>query len=178
MDPVVPTRSARRVERWEAAWEEVRHAILEEGWSEEANAYAEAFGSDNLDASVLMMPLVGFLPADDPRMRATVEKIERELMWDGLVHRWAGDGNGGFLICTYWLVECLALAGETERAAGLFERTTSCANDLGLLAEEADGETGELLGNFPQAFSHIGLVNAAWRLSRARDGRTSDGRTS
>ena len=158
---------------WEAAREEVREAILKEGWSEEAGAFTGAFGSKELDASVLMMPLVGFLPADDPRMRATTEKIERELMWDGLVHRWAGDGNGGFLICTYWLVECLALAGEAERAAGLFERATSCANDLGLLAEEADGETGELLGNFPQAFSHIGLVNAAWRLFQAQDGRPS-----
>ncbi len=158
---------------WEAAREEVREAILNEGWSEEAGAFTGAFGSEELDASVLMMPLVGFLPADDPRMRSTTEKIERELMWDGLVHRWAGDGNGGFLICTYWLIECLALAGEVGRATELFERTTAYANDLGLLAEEADGETGELLGNFPQAFSHIGLVNAAWTLSQARDGRTS-----
>ncbi len=158
---------------WEAARDEVREAILKEGWSEEAGAFTGAFGSEELDASVLMMPLVGFLPADDPRMRATVEKIERELMWDGLVHRWAGDGNGGFLICTYWLIECLALAGETERAAGLFEHTNAYANDLGLLAEEADGETGELLGNFPQAFSHIGLVNAAWRLSQTQNGRTT-----
>ncbi|MDP9455752.1 MAG: glycoside hydrolase family 15 protein [Actinomycetota bacterium] len=158
---------------WETSREEVREAILKEGWSEEAGAFTGAFGSEELDASVLMMPLVGFLPADDPRMRATVEKIERELMWDGLVHRWAGDGNGGFLICTYWLIECLALAGEVGRATELFERTNAYANDLGLLAEEADGETGELLGNFPQAFSHIGLVNAAWRLSQARDGRTS-----
>ena len=158
---------------WEAAREEVREAILQEGWSEEAGAFTGAFGSEELDASVLMMPLVGFLPADDPRMRATVEKIERELMWDGLVHRWAGDGNGGFLICTYWLVECLALAGESERAEELFERTTAHANDLGLLAEEADGETGEPLGNFPQAFSHVGLINAAWRLSQTRDGRAS-----
>jgi GH15 family glucan-1,4-alpha-glucosidase len=156
---------------WEAAREEVREAILKEGWSEKAGAFTGAFGSEELDASVLMMPLVGFLPADDPRMRATVEKIERELMWDGLVHRWAGDGNGGFFICTYWLVECLALAGEVKRAEALFERTSAYANDLGLLAEEADGETGELLGNFPQALSHIGLVNAAWRLSQAGDGR-------
>ena len=159
-------------ERWETARAEVREAILEHGWSEKAGAYTGAFGSDQLDASVLLMPLVDFLPTDDPRMRATIEAVERELAHDGLVHRWVGDENG-FLICTYWLVECLARAGETRRAVKLFERTTSYANDLGLLAEEADGETGELLGNFPQAFSHIGLVNAAWRLSQTQNGRTT-----
>jgi GH15 family glucan-1,4-alpha-glucosidase len=155
------------VETWEAAREEIRQAVLEEGWSEKADAYAGAFGSDNLDASVLLMPLVGFLSADDPRMRSTVEAIERELTWDGIVHRWKGDENGGFLLCSYWLSECLAMAGETERAANVFERTTSYANELGLLAEEVDEETSELLGNFPQAFSHVGLINAAWRLSQA-----------
>jgi GH15 family glucan-1,4-alpha-glucosidase len=152
------------VENWKTAREEVREAILERGWSEEAGAYAGAFGSDQLDASVLLMPLVDFLPATDPRMWATIETIERELARDGLVHRWAGDENG-FLLCTYWLVECLARAGETERAVELFERTTSYANDLGLLAEEADAATGELWGNFPQAFSHMGLINAAWSLA-------------
>jgi len=154
--------------RWEMAREEVREAILERGWSEEAGAYTGAFGSDQLDASVLLMPLVDFLPATDPRMWATIETVERELAGDGLVHRWDGDDNG-FLICTYWLVECLARAGETERAVELFERTTSYANDLGLLAEEADAATGEQWGNFPQAFSHVGLVNAAWSLSQARE---------
>ncbi|MBA3952648.1 MAG: glycoside hydrolase family 15 protein [Rubrobacter sp.] len=154
------------VESWKAAREAVREAILEDGWSEEAGAYTGAFGSDQLDASVLLMPLVGFLPATDPRMWATIETIERELAGDGLVHRWDGDDNG-FLICTYWLVECLARGGETERAVDLFERTTSYANDLGLLAEEADAATGELWGNFPQAFSHVGLINAAWSLSQA-----------
>jgi GH15 family glucan-1,4-alpha-glucosidase len=157
------------VRRWKAARKEIRQAILERGWNEEVGAYTGAFGSDDLDASVLLMPLVGFLPVDDPRMRATVEKIEAELMWDGLVHRWAGDGNGGFIICTYWLVECLARAGDVERATELFERTTSYANDLGLLAEEADGDTKELLGNFPQAFSHVGLINAAWTLTEEQN---------
>jgi GH15 family glucan-1,4-alpha-glucosidase len=153
------------VRRWKAARKEIRQAILERGWNEEVGAYTGAFGSNELDASVLLMPLVGFLPADDPRMQATMEKIEGELLWDGLVHRWADDGNGGFLLCTYWLVECLARAGDVERATELFERTTSYANDLGLLAEEADGDTKELLGNFPQAFSHVGLINAAWTLT-------------
>ncbi|MCA1716037.1 MAG: glycoside hydrolase family 15 protein [Actinobacteria bacterium] len=152
------------VKSWKAAREEVREAILERGWSEEVGAYTGAFGSDQLDASVLLMPLVDFLPTDDPRMWSTIEAVERELAWDGLVHRWAEDGNG-FLICTYWLVECLARAGERERAVEIFERTTSYANDLGLLAEEADAATGELWGNFPQAFSHVGLINAAWSLA-------------
>lgn len=163
------------VETWKAAREEIHATVLEEGWSERAGAYAGAFGSDNLDASVLLMPLVGFLPADDPRMRSTVEAIERELMPDGLVHRWVGDDNGGFLLCSYWLSECLAMAGEVERATEIFERTTSHANDLGLLAEEADGESGEMLGNYPQAFSHVGLINAAWTLSQARDAKFSGG---
>ncbi|HEV8043916.1 MAG TPA: glycoside hydrolase family 15 protein, partial [Rubrobacter sp.] len=152
------------VRSWKAAREEIREAILERGWSEEVGAYTGAFGSDRLDASALLMPLMDFLPATDPRMWSTIETIERELAGDGLVHRWDGDENG-FLICTYWLVECLARAGERERAVELFDRTTSYANDLGLLAEEADAATGELWGNFPQAFSHVGLINAAWSLA-------------
>ena len=155
------------VEGWKAAREEVRAVILEEGWNEEASAYTGALGSDRLDASVLLMPLVGFVPAQDPRMRATIEKIEAHLTPRGLVHRWKGDPNA-FLLCTYWLVECLASLGRVEDAVALFERTTSlCVNDLGLLAEQADPETGEPLGNFPQAFSHVGLINAAHRLARA-----------
>jgi GH15 family glucan-1,4-alpha-glucosidase len=112
------------------------------------------------------MPLVGFLPADDRRMRATIEAVERELAAGGLIRRWRGD-DAGFLICTYWLVECLAMAGQVDRAATWFRSATAHANDLGLLAEEADPVTGELLGNVPQAFSHVGLINAAWRLGQA-----------
>lgn len=97
-------------------------------------------------------------------MRATIAAVEDRLGADGLVRRWSED-RSGFLICTYWLVECLALAGEDERARRWFDRATGYANDLGLLAEEADGATGELLGNTPQAFSHIGLINAAWRIA-------------
>jgi len=159
-----------RPQRWRTAREEVRQAILERGWSEKAGAYTGAFDSDDLDASALLMPLVDFLPATDSRMRATIEVVARELAPDGLVRRWAGEENG-FLLCTYWLVECLARAGEPQQAAALFERTTSCANDLGLLAEEADPATGELWGNFPQAFSHVGLINAAWSISQAQKGQ-------
>jgi GH15 family glucan-1,4-alpha-glucosidase len=157
-----------RVDAWETARDAVRSEILERGWCEKVGAYTGAFGSDHLDASVLLMPLVDFLPADDPRMRSTIDAIERELVTDRLVHRWAGDENG-FLICTYWLVECLAMAGDVERATELFERATALANDVGLLAEEADPHTGVMWGNFPQAFSHIGLINAAWRLDEIRE---------
>jgi GH15 family glucan-1,4-alpha-glucosidase len=124
------------------------------------------------------MPLVGFLPATDPRMRSTIEAIARDLTEDGLVIRYRNaeglnaDGlrgeEGTFVICSFWLVSCLALAGEVDRAEALFERLASFANDLGLLAEEIDTRTGEQLGNFPQAFSHIGLVTAAARIDAAR----------
>jgi len=150
---------------WAKARDAVRAAVLDQAWSEQAGAYTGAFGSDDLDASVLVLPLVGFLPADDERMRATVEAVERELGQGGLVRRWPSD-RSGFLICTYWLVECLVLAGQPDRARSVFLRATSHANDLGLLSEEADPRTGELLGNFPQAFSHVGLINAAWRLGQ------------
>ncbi|MEJ7749707.1 MAG: glycoside hydrolase family 15 protein, partial [Candidatus Limnocylindrales bacterium] len=120
----------------------------------------------DLDASVLLLPIVGFLPATDDRMWATIEAVERELGEGDLVRRWPDDPSG-FLICTYWLVECLALAGKVDRATEWFDRATGHANDLGLLAEEADPDTGELLGNFPQAFSHVGLINAAWRMTEA-----------
>ena len=151
-------------QRWAAARDDVRAAVLEQAWSPRAGAYAGALGSDELDASVLVLPLVGFLPMTDPRMAATVEAIASRLGAQGLVRRWAADPSG-FLICTYWLVECLAMGGQAERAEALFRLATSHANDLGLLAEEADLESGEALGNVPQAFSHVGLVNAAWRLA-------------
>jgi GH15 family glucan-1,4-alpha-glucosidase len=152
---------------WSQARDAVRVAVLERAWSERLGAYAGALGSDELDASVLLLPLVGFLPADDPRMAATVERIAADLADGGLVRRWEGDA-GGFLLATYWLVECLAMAGEDQRARDLFDLATSRANDLGLLAEEADPVTGAPLGNAPQAFSHVGLINAAWRLAHPR----------
>jgi GH15 family glucan-1,4-alpha-glucosidase len=151
-------------QRWAADREKVRAAVLERAWSAELGAYAGAFGSDELDASVLLLPLVGFAPMTDRRMRATVEVIAARLGAGGLVRRWSGD-RSGFLICTYWLVECLAMSGETDRAEALFRSATGHANDLGLLAEEVDPDTGDLLGNVPQAFSHVGLINAAWRLA-------------
>jgi len=153
-------------QRWSQTREHVKTAVLAKAWSEQAGAYTGAFGSDDLDASVLLLPLVGFLDARDERMWATIEAIERELGDIGLVRRWPDDPMG-FLICTFWLVECLALGGELTRAEQWFATATSYANDLGLMAEEADPDRKELLGNFPQAFSHVGLINAAWRLTEA-----------
>ncbi len=150
---------------WANARDDVREAILDQAWSTKAGAYTGAFGSDDLDASVLVLPLVGFLAGTDDRMRATVEAIERELGEGGLIRRWPSD-RSGFLICTYWLVECLVLAGEPDRARAWFLSATEHANDLGLLSEEADPQTGEMLGNYPQTFSHVGLINAAWRLGQ------------
>jgi len=152
-------------DKWAVARDEVRSAILEQAWSEDAGAYTGAFGSDHLDASVLLLPLVDFLPATDERMRATIEAVESGLGNEVLVRRWPDD-RSGFLICTYWLVECLVLCGEPERAEKWFRSATDASNDLGLLSEEGDPDTGELLGNFPQAFSHVGLINAAWRLGQ------------
>jgi GH15 family glucan-1,4-alpha-glucosidase len=162
---------AGRVKRWAAGRDEIRDAILTEGWSDAAGAYTQAFGRDALDASTLMMPIVGFLPANDPRMRATIEAIADRLTDEhGFVYRYLNDdglpgGEGTFGICTFWLAECFALAGEPERGAELFSLMAGCANDVGLLAEEVDPATGELLGNFPQAFTHIGLIHAALALA-------------
>ena len=156
-------------DRWAAAREEIRASVLEQAWSSTAGAYAGSFASDDLDASVLLLPVVGFLPATDERMWATIEAIERELGRGGLVRRWPDDPSG-FLICTFWLVECLALGGAVDRAERWFHSALGHANDLGLFSEEADVDDGTLLGNFPQTFSHVGLVNAAWRLTQARAG--------
>ncbi|CAN5551133.1 glycoside hydrolase family 15 protein [soil metagenome] len=155
-------------ETWSRVRDELHAVVVKQAWSSEAQAYTGAFGSDELDASVLLMPIVGFLPADDPRMWTTIEAIEDRLGDGGLVRRWATD-SGGFLICTYWLAECLALAGHVEDATAWFQRATEYANDLGLLTEMADPSTGELLGNFPQAFSHVGLINAAWAITQATE---------
>jgi alpha,alpha-trehalase len=170
-----------RLDFWTKTRDEIKDAILERGWSEPAQSFTQAFGSEELDASNLMMPIMGFLPADDPRMVATVRAIEERLTDDrGLVFRYkAADGlegeEGTFLLCTFWLAQAQALAGEVERAKETFERAAVFANDVGLLAEEVDPNTKELLGNFPQAFSHIGLVNAAWAISQAEKGLTPGG---
>jgi GH15 family glucan-1,4-alpha-glucosidase len=156
-----------RVARWASSRERIRAAILTEGWSPQAGAFTQAFGSTRLDASALMLPLVGFLPGDDPRVRATVDAVAARLTdARGLVRRYdAPDGlpggEGSFLICAFWLAHALALTSRPVAAEQTFTVAASHANDVGLLAEEVDPATGEAVGNFPQAFSHIGLVNAA-----------------
>ena len=160
-----------RSEHWAEARDRIREAVLDRGWSEKRQAYAQSFDADELDAAQLLMPLLGFLPATDERMRSTIEAISRDLTEDGLVLRYRNteglnaDGlegeEGTFVICSFWLVSCLAQAGEVQRAEEMFDRLVGYANDLGLLAEEVDTVNDELLGNFPQAFSHIGLINAA-----------------
>ena len=165
-----------RVERWRTMRETIREAILSEGWSDSAGAFTQSFGSDELDASNLMLPITGFLPGDDPRIRATVDAIAERLTDSrGLVYRYrAADGlagdEGTFLLCTFWLAHAQALTGEVDAATATMERAVAFANDVGLLSEEVDAATGELLGNFPQAFSHIGLINAAWAIARAQSG--------
>jgi GH15 family glucan-1,4-alpha-glucosidase len=170
-------RATGRIEEWTKAQREIRETVLRDGWSEQAGAFTQSFGSAGLDASNLMMPIVGFLPADDPRMLATIEAIGDRLTDDrGLVYRYRTEdgvdglagGEGTFLLCTFWLAQALAMAGRVEQAREVFERAAGYANDVGLLAEEVAPDTGELLGNFPQAFSHIGLVNAAWAISEAQ----------
>jgi alpha,alpha-trehalase len=166
-----PLGAPDRVESWKKTADQIREAILTKGWSDRANAFTQSFGSDELDASSLMLPLVGLLPADDPKVLATINATEERLTDDrGLVYRYrAHDGldgkEGTFLLCTFWLAQALARAGQPARARTVFERAAAFVNDVGLLSEEVDPDSGELLGNFPQAFSHIGLVNAAWAIS-------------
>lgn len=151
--------------RWAGVRDEIRAAVLRDGWNDRIGAFTDSFGSAELDASVLTLPVARFLPATDPRMRSTIAMVERELGTDdGLVRRWTTD-PAGFLMCSFWLVECLVMAGEPRRAEELFERVVGRANDVGLFSEQIDLSTGAQLGNMPQALSHIGLINAAWRLT-------------
>ena len=170
-----------KAEEWAAERDRVREAILGRGWSDAKQAYAQSFDSDELDAAALLMPIYGFLPATDERMRSTIEAVARELTQDGMVLRYRNeeglnpDGlsgeEGTFAVCTFWLVSALAKAGEIERAEALFEQLVGAANDLGLLGEEIDTATGEQLGNFPQAYSHIGFITAAWEIDQAKAAR-------
>jgi GH15 family glucan-1,4-alpha-glucosidase len=170
-----PLGAKDKVPAWTATRDEIRAAILEHGWSDRAGAYTQAFGSDDLDASNLMLAITGFLPGDDPRMKATIDATAERLTDErGLVYRYrAADGlegeEGTFLLCTFWLAQAQALAGEVTEARATFERAIAYANDVGLLAEEVDVGGAEMIGNYPQAFSHIGLVNAAWAIAQAEE---------
>lgn len=154
------------LEQWRQAREDIRLAILEAGFNREIGAFTQAFGSKTLDASALVIPRVGFLPPTDPRVRSTVKRIEEHLSKEGLVYRYRtpdglAGGEGTFTLCTFWLVDALALGGEFDQAQALFERTLGYTNDLGLLAEEIDASTGDQLGNFPQG-------SVTWRSSAPR----------
>jgi len=165
------------VERWREVRAQIHREVCERGFEVELNSFTQSYGSKRLDASLLMIPLIGFLPADDPRMVGTVAAIERELTRDGLVYRYAGDdegrdvdglppGEGAFLPCTFWLVDNFALQGRLDEAEELFGRLLDLRSDLGLLAEEWDPAARRQLGNFPQAFTHVALVNTAFNLDR------------
>jgi GH15 family glucan-1,4-alpha-glucosidase len=182
---VAVDRAVRTLEEWPELegpleeWRVLRHKIFtevcEKGYNEKVGAFTQYYGSDQLDASVLMIPLMGFLPATDPRVISTVEAVEKELLVGGFVlrYRTADDGavdgltgrEGAFLACSFWLVDCLYMIGRTDDAEALFERLLELRNHLGLLSEEYDSVDERLVGNFPQAFSHVSLVNSACRLT-------------
>ena len=163
------------VERWQVLREEIRAEILDRGFDAERGTFTQYYGSTELDAAMLMVPLVGFLPATDDRVRGTVAAVERELLRDGFVQRYTQEpelnadglpaGEGAFLACTFWLADNYALQGRREEAREIFERLLGLRNDLGLLSEEYDTGEGRLVGNFPQAFSHVPLIDTARRLS-------------
>jgi GH15 family glucan-1,4-alpha-glucosidase len=160
---------------WRRVREQIRNDVLANGWSARKRAFVQHYGSDAMDASNLLIPMVGFLPADDPRVVSTVERIQQELCLDGFVrrYRWeeTDDGLGGeegaFTMCTLWLVGALIFLGRVQEAQELFEKVLACANHLGLFSEMVDPETGEALGNFPQAFTHVSLIHAARNLDIA-----------
>ncbi|PZX17070.1 GH15 family glucan-1,4-alpha-glucosidase [Palleronia aestuarii] len=164
------------VDRWRATREEIRDDILAHGWNEERGSFVQYYGGTGLDAALLLLPAVGFLPPDDHRIVATVEAIQRDLVEDGLVLRYRSEGasdglegrEGTFLVCSFWLVDALVMIGRLDEAETLFEHLLSLRNDLGLLAEEYDPVAARQLGNFPQAFSHVGLVNSAHNILAAR----------
>jgi len=161
------------VDRWRALRDEIHELVCREGFSTEKNSFTQAFGTDALDAGLLLLPMIGFLPPDDPRIVGTVNAVERELIEDGFVLRYRTDktadglsGNeGAFLACSFWLVEAYVLLGRQEEASSLFGRLAGLANDLGLLSEEYDPRAKRQVGNFPQAFSHVALVSAAVHLN-------------
>lgn len=162
------------VDRWRQLRTRMHEQICREGYNLGLNAFVQSYGSDEADASLLMLPLVGFLPPEDPQMVGTVKLIEDRLVRDGFVQRYRPDsgidglpeGEGVFLLCTFWLADNLALQGRHAEAREIFERLLALRNDVGLLSEEYDPAARRLLGNFPQAFSHVGLINTARTLTK------------
>jgi GH15 family glucan-1,4-alpha-glucosidase len=173
------------VERWRVLRQEIHEDVCRNGYDAERNTFTQYYGSKELDASLLMIPLVHFLPASDARVRGTVDAVKRELMEDGFVLRYRTEevadglpaGEGAFLACTFWLVDNLALTGQIDEATEIFERLLALRNDVGLLSEEYHPGLRRMVGNFPQAFTHVGLVNSAYNLDRARKARARAMRT-
>jgi GH15 family glucan-1,4-alpha-glucosidase len=163
------------VDRWRQLRADVHREVCERGYCSKKGSFVQSYGGDVVDASLLMIPLVGFLPADDPRVRGTIAAVQRELYQGGFVYRYPTredidglpPGEGAFLMCTFWLADCLALIGHHEEAQAIYDRLLRLRNDVGLLSEQYDPSRRRLVGNFPQAFSHVALVNTAAHL---RDG--------
>ena len=161
------------VDLWRATRDAIHAQVCEKAFDATRNTFVQSYGSEHLDASLLLMPQVGFLPPDDPRVRGTIEAIERNLVVDGLVQRYSTathvdalpPGEGTFLPCSFWLANSYALTGRLREAEALFERLVALANDVGLLSEEYDVRGGHMLGNFPQALTHMALINTARLLS-------------
>ncbi len=165
------------LERWKQTRDQIHAEVCERGYNARKKAFTQFYGSDAMDASVLLAPLTGFLPPDDERMRSTIEVVERDLLEDGFILRYRPeeenvDGlpgrDGAFLPCSFWFASCLHWMGEKEKARAFFERLLALRNDLGLLSEEYDPAAKRQLGNFPQAFSHIAIITTAYRLSEKR----------
>jgi GH15 family glucan-1,4-alpha-glucosidase len=163
------------LDHWRAVRAAIHADICEKGFEPSINSFVQHYGSKEPDASLLVLPIIGFLPLDDPRIIGTVEAIQRMLMKDGLVLRYLPEptvdgmpaAEGAFLACSFWLADALVLLGRVDEARALFERLVGLSNDLGLLSEEYDPVDRRMLGNFPQALSHVALVNTAVNLTRA-----------
>lgn len=161
------------IEHWKALRSRIHQQICERGFDRERNTFVQAYGSKQLDASLLLIPELGFLPADDPRVHGTISAIERHLVRDGFVMRYdtaeTNDGlpagEGAFLACSFWLANAYAMIGRRREAIELFERLLSLTNDVGLLAEEYDTHAKRQVGNFPQAFSHLSIIVTAFNLA-------------
>lgn len=160
------------VRRWTAVQEKVKAEILDRGYDPELGSFVQSYGSKELDAANLRLPLMGLLPTDDIRVQGTIDRTMEKLTENGLVYRYLNDdsfpqGEGTFALCTFWLVDALALSGRMDEARAIFENVVNLGNHVGLFAEQYDAATGEALGNFPQAFTHVGLINSAVNLARA-----------
>ena len=163
------------VDRWRKSRDEIHEQVCKEGFDRELNSFVQYYGSKHLDASLLMLPIVGFLPPEDPRIVSTVDAIEKRLTRNGFVDRYDTStevdslppNEGSFLVCNFWHADTLALLGRYDEACERFERLLDLRNDVGLLSEEYDPEAARLVGNFPQALSHVGLINTARHLSGA-----------